>query len=103
MKDARRVGWSTNKDMWSTYVPGVGAVMAPHSDTLHELNRLVDETHAEIESLRAKVNSGWRWGWLFRKESLWIGVHYSECNKRFCINLIPCVTLWITQPGGKAP
>lgn len=50
-----------------------------------------------------KCPNGWRWGWLVRKESLWVGVHYSEYNKRFCINLIPCVTLWITQPGGKAP
>lgn len=45
----------------------------------------------------------WRWGWLRNKHSTWIGVHYSPHNKRWCINLIPCVTLWITKPGGNAP
>lgn len=42
-------------------------------------------------------------GLLFRKESLWVGVHYSTYNKRWCINLVPCVTLWITRPGGNTP
>lgn len=45
----------------------------------------------------------WKFGWLVRKGSTWIGVHYSEYNKRWCINLIPCVTFWVTQPGGKTP
>lgn len=44
-----------------------------------------------------------RYGWLFRWGSCWVGVHYSPYNKRFCINLIPCVTLWITRQGGIAP
>lgn len=43
------------------------------------------------------------WGVLFRLSSLWIGVHYSPYNRRFCINLIPCVTLWITKAGGYRP
>lgn len=89
MKEARRVGWSKSKKMWSTYVPGVGTVLAPHSIILHDLNRLVDETHAEIERLRAKVKQTWRWGWLFRRQSLRVGVHYSEHNKRFCIKSNP--------------
>lgn len=45
----------------------------------------------------------WKWGWLARKESAWIGVHYSPHNKRWCINLIPFVTFWITKPGGNTP
>lgn len=45
----------------------------------------------------------WKWGWLVRKESFWFGVHYSPHNKRWCINLIPCVTFWITKPGGTTP
>lgn len=43
----------------------------------------------------------WKWGWLRNKHSTWIGVHYSPNNKRWCINLIPCFTLWITKPGGN--
>ena len=44
-----------------------------------------------------------KWGVLFRWESCWVGCHYSPYNKRYCINLIPFVTLWITKPGGKTP
>jgi hypothetical protein len=42
-------------------------------------------------------------GILIRWYSLWIGVHYSPYNRRFCINLVPCVTLWVCLPGGVAP
>lgn len=45
----------------------------------------------------------WKFGWLFNKGSAWMGVHYSQHNKRWCINLLPCLTVWITKPGGKAP
>lgn len=42
-------------------------------------------------------------GLLFRFASLWVGVHYSSYNRRFCINFVPCVTLWVTLPGGTPP
>lgn len=45
----------------------------------------------------------WRFGFLFRWGSLWIGAHYAPHNKRLCLNLIPCVTLWFTFPGGVPP
>jgi hypothetical protein len=44
-----------------------------------------------------------KWGVLFRMTSLWVGVHYSYHNRRFCINLVPCVTLWVTLEGGNVP
>lgn len=44
-----------------------------------------------------------QFGSMWRKESLWVGVHYSPHNKRWCINLIPCFTFWITKPGGNTP
>jgi len=44
-----------------------------------------------------------RVGILGRYGSLWIGIHYSPTNRRLCINLIPCITLWIVLPGGKVP
>lgn len=44
-----------------------------------------------------------KWGLLVRKESIWIGGHYSPYNRRWCINVIPFVTLWITLKGGKVP
>ncbi|MBD9362937.1 hypothetical protein EBB_21030 [Methylomonas sp. EbB] len=45
----------------------------------------------------------WRYGWLIRPGSIWIGAHWSPANKRMCINLLPCLTLWVVMPGGFAP
>jgi hypothetical protein len=45
----------------------------------------------------------WKWGVKPRLGSLWIGAHWSPFNKRLCINFVPCVTLWITLPGGITP
>lgn len=42
-------------------------------------------------------------GWLVRGTSLWIGAHYSARNRRWCINVLPCVTFWITLKGGITP
>lgn len=42
-------------------------------------------------------------GLLIRLESFWLGIHYSPYNKRFCINLLPCITIWITKKGGIKP
>lgn len=47
--------------------------------------------------------SGYRVGILWQPGGLWVGVHYSPFCKRYCINLIPCVTLWIAKPDGKIP
>lgn len=42
-------------------------------------------------------------GLLFRWGSLWIGLHWSPANRRICINLVPCVTVWIVLKGGIRP
>ena len=42
-------------------------------------------------------------GWLVRWGSAWVGVHWSPENKRFCINLLPFCTFWVTLPGGITP
>ncbi len=42
-------------------------------------------------------------GLLFNKSAAWLGVHYSPYNKRWCINLLPFVTIWITKCDGKVP
>jgi hypothetical protein len=42
-------------------------------------------------------------GWLLRPGSLCIGAHYSRHNRRWCINLLPMVTLWICLKGGRRP
>lgn len=42
-------------------------------------------------------------GILLRWGSVWVGAHWSTANRRLCVNLVPCVTLWITLPGGRAP
>ncbi len=44
-----------------------------------------------------------RCGVLVRGGSAWIGIHWSSHNRRFCINLIPFVTIWIVLKGGNTP
>jgi len=42
-------------------------------------------------------------GVLFRPGSLWVGAHWSRYNRRLCVNLVPCVTIWFTLKGGVNP
>ena len=56
-----------------------------------------------IVAILAKYTDRWRCGVLFRWGSLWVGAHYAANHKRLCINLIPCVTIWIVAPGGDVP
>lgn len=46
---------------------------------------------------------GDKYGMIIRLKSFWIGVHYSDYNKRYCINIIPCITIWWTKKHGRAP
>ena len=39
-----------------------------------------------------------RIGFLPRLGSFWIGIHYSKYCKRWCINLLPCLTIWVGEP-----
>ncbi|UJM85293.1 hypothetical protein [Rhodanobacter denitrificans] len=76
-------------------------------------HRAAGESAGEADVLHAATEQPGRWqateamamkkGLLFRPGSLWIGVHWSRHNRRFCINLIPCVTIWITLAGGNTP
>jgi hypothetical protein len=42
-------------------------------------------------------------GILFRLGSFLIGAHWSPYNRRLCVNVLPCVTVWIALPGGVVP
>lgn len=42
-------------------------------------------------------------GALFNLGSFWIGAHWSSYNRRLCVNLIPCCTIWFTLKGGNVP
>lgn len=42
-------------------------------------------------------------GLLFNPKALWIGAHYGEHHKRWCVNILPCITVWWTKPGGYLP
>lgn len=41
-----------------------------------------------------------KFGFLFRLQSAWVGLHYSKECKRYCLNIIPCCTFWWTEKGG---
>lgn len=42
-------------------------------------------------------------GLLFNPGAWWIGAHYSPHNKRLCVNLLPCLTIWYVSEGGNCP
>ena len=42
-------------------------------------------------------------GIIFQRGALWIGVHYSPAEKRYCINVVPCLTIWIATAEGRGP
>ncbi len=44
-----------------------------------------------------------RVGLLFNPTALWLGAHWSGHCRRLCVNLVPCLTVWITLPGGTEP
>ena len=44
-----------------------------------------------------------KYGLIFQKGAWWLGAHYSEDNKRLCINIVPCFTIWIAAKDGAVP
>ena len=42
-------------------------------------------------------------GLLFNPSAFWVGCHYSYEQGRYCINLLPCLTVWVTERNGRAP
>jgi len=49
------------------------------------------------------ARKGWAFGVLVNTNALWVGAHYSAATKRWCINVLPCLTVWFTKRGGDAP
>ena len=45
----------------------------------------------------------WSAGLLWNPHAWWIGAHYSPQNHRHCINLVPCLTVWVRGFGGHEP
>lgn len=42
-------------------------------------------------------------GLVIQTGAAWIGCHYSPYEERFCICIIPFITIWICKPGGRGP
>lgn len=40
---------------------------------------------------------------LYNECALWVGVHYSPSNRRYCINVLPFFTFWYSAEGGCEP
>jgi hypothetical protein len=54
-------------------------------------------------TLAVQRSTGITVGSLVRLKSFWMGFHYSDEHKRLCINIVPCVTVWIVFDGGTIP
>lgn len=44
-----------------------------------------------------------RIGFSAKPGSLWVGAHWSKHNRRLCVNLVPCLTVWFVLAGGVVP
>jgi hypothetical protein len=42
-----------------------------------------------------------KFGLILRLKSFWIGVHHSDLCGRTCINILPCVTIYIGNSPTK--
>ena len=67
---------------------------------LSNVHYLINESQAKLVEGRAQ---GVKFGAMFRLKSFWIGIHYSDYCKRFCINFVPCFTVWIVLKDGQIP
>ena len=59
------------------------------------------ETQAVVAPVRYLMDC--RIGLLCRWGSFWLGWHWSPYNRRLCVNLVPCCTIWIALPDGRVP
>lgn len=55
------------------------------------------------DSGRRHLGTCMKTGILLRWGSLRIGAHWAPNHKRLCLNLVPCINLWVTLPGGDVP
>jgi hypothetical protein len=54
-------------------------------------------------SILLPLNYGIKWGFILRHKSFWIGLHYSDYNNRYCLNIIPGIIIWWIGKYGKVP
>ena len=60
-------------------------------------------TYANVTTAEREQERCHQVGLLVNWQALWVGAHYSTYAKRWCVNLLPCVTVWWTKPGGRLP
>lgn len=52
---------------------------------------------------KIEMNYDITWGFILRWKSFWLGLHYSDYNDKYCLNIIPGFTIWWIGEEGKAP
>lgn len=64
-------------------------------DTRNAFYTIADKVTLALLHMQVKREHRGGWGIKFNKYAWWLGAHYSEYNKRLCITVLPCVTLFI--------
>lgn len=44
-----------------------------------------------------------KFGFVFRPGSFWVGAHRAADGARWCVNLLPCCTVWFGRPPAPKP
>lgn len=73
------------------------------SVTYHSLHRWREQLTRIVSLVRVQRVTKPTFKLLFQPTAWWIGAHYSPDNRRWCINLLPCITFCYTKVGGIAP
>lgn len=92
--------YDTISGMWAVDSPGRRLPVLCHT-RLQAVD--TEEAFRMLEDDRAKIVKEPTSGVKFNKHALWIGMHYSDYNRRLCVTIIPGITFWIAWPGGRTP
>lgn len=91
-----------NKDIQKASLRRLKSIIQHGKAMGWQTDRLEQAYQQRLAELARRIY-GNKWGVLFNTSALWIGVHYSPYNRRYCVNLLPCATIWFTTKCGKAP
>lgn len=53
--------------------------------------------------IRIRTAGGRAGGVLLNRRALWVGLHYSPYNRRYCLQVLPGITFWYIKKGGNLP
>lgn len=86
--------------MTQSIYPNKKSIVSEKSEFEKQLDKSIGQAMFDKSVLLITIKRKPNFGILFRLESFWIGLHYSKACKRYCLNLLPCITIWWCKKDG---